>query len=97
LAAPDTLLQNTDKSTTGMQIFDTILRGLDRSPVLATRISDPDGIEFDHINFGKGKIRVWAEGNIAVVKVRIGALVPTFYELPEVAIAEPVTQPAQVE
>lgn len=70
------------------QVFETILRGLDRSPVLATRISDPDGIEFDHINFGRGKIRVWAEGNIAVVKVRIGALVPTFHELPEVAKGE---------
>lgn len=67
------------------QIFDTILRGLDRSPVLATRISDPEGIEFDHINFGRGKIRVWAEGDIAVVKIRIGALLPTFHELQEAA------------
>jgi len=65
------------------QVFEPILRGLARSPVLATRISDPNGIGFDHINFGEGKVRVWAEGNVAAVKIRLGALVPTFHELQE--------------
>ncbi len=63
------------------QVLETILRGLDRSPVLATRMSDPNGIGFDHINFGEGKVRVWAEGNVAAVKIRLGALLPTFHEL----------------
>ena len=81
------------------QVFETILRGLDRSPVLATRISDPNGLGFDHINFGEGKVRVWAEGNVAAVKIRIGALLPTFHELPEPAVARQrrVRQPAKVE
>jgi len=79
------------------QVFETILRGLEKSPVLATRISDPNGIDFDHINFGKGKFRVWPEGDIAVIKIRIGALLPTFYELPKVAVPGRPAQPAKVE
>jgi len=79
------------------QVFETILRGLDRSPVLATRISDPNGIGFDHINFGEGKVRLWAEGNVAAVKIRLGALVPTFRELPEPPVAAHLRQPAKVE
>ncbi|MBN2137305.1 MAG: hypothetical protein JW720_05835 [Sedimentisphaerales bacterium] len=66
------------------QILDTVVRDLDRSPVLATRIGDPDGIDFDHISFGKGKIQLLADGNIALLKLRLGALLPTFYELGEV-------------
>ena len=71
------------------QVFGTILRGLDRSPVLATRISDPNGIGFDHINFGEGKVRLWTEGNVAAVKVRLGALVPTFHEFRDTNLQAP--------
>ncbi len=63
------------------QVLDTIVRGLERSPELATRISDPNGIGFEHINFGDGKVRMWPEGNVVAVKIRLGALLPTFYEL----------------
>jgi len=79
------------------QALDTIVRGLERSPELATRISDPNGIGFEHINFGEGKVRMWPEGNIVVVKIRLGALLPTFYELAAPAVAEPAQQPAKVE
>lgn len=66
-----------------------IIREMERSGVLATKISAPEGIEFDHINFGKGRIRIWAEGgNTALVKIRIGALLPTFDELPQAAVAQ---------
>ena len=75
------------------QVLDTIVRGLERSPVLATRISDPNGIGFDHINFGEGKVRMWAEGNAVAVKIRLGAFLPTFAELAAPAVAEPVQQP----
>jgi len=81
------------------QVFETILRGLERSPVLAAKISDPNGIAFDHINFGQGKVRVWTEGKVAVLKIRLGALLPTFHELakPPVARQSQVQQPAKVE
>ena len=77
------------------QVFDTVLRDLDRSPVLAARISDPNGVDFDHLNFGRGKIRVQAEGNTAVVKIRLGALLSTFYELEQTAVVESAAQPAR--
>lgn len=55
------------------QTFDVILRELDRSPVLASRLSQAGGIEFDHINFDKGKIQLIVKGDIATVKIRLGA------------------------
>jgi len=76
------------------QVFDTFLLDLERLPHLATRLGDPGGVEFDHLNFGKGKIYLGAEGNIAVVKVRLGALLPTFDEMPEPPAATHTEQPA---
>ena len=55
------------------QTFDVILRELNRSPVLASRLSLDSGVEFDHINFDKGKIQLVVKGDIAIVKIRLGA------------------------
>ncbi len=55
------------------QTFEVILRELDSSPVLAMRLSQPGGVEFDHINFDKGKIQMVEAGGIATVKIRLGA------------------------
>jgi len=55
------------------QTFDVILRELDRSPVLASRLSLAGGVEFDHINFDKGKIQLVVNKDIATVKIRLGA------------------------
>jgi len=55
------------------QTFDVILRELDRSPVLASRLSQAGGVEFDHINFNKGKIQLVVKKDIATVKIRLGA------------------------
>lgn len=55
------------------QTFDLILRELDRSPVLASRLSQAGGVEFDHINFDKGKIQLLVTRDIATVKIRLGA------------------------
>jgi hypothetical protein len=79
------------------QVFETALLDLDRSPALATKLSDPNGVEFDHLNFGAGKIRVQAEGNTVIVKIRLGALLPTFDELQEMGTVEQVAQPAKDE
>jgi hypothetical protein len=79
------------------QVFETALLDLDRSPVLATKLSDPNGVQFDHLNFGAGKIRVQAEGNTVIVKIRLGALLPTFDELEEIGVVEQAAQPAKVE
>jgi len=67
----------------------TVLREMERSGVLATKISSPEGIEFEHINFGRGKIRIWSEGgNTALVKIRLGALLPTFEEPQQAPVAK---------
>jgi len=55
------------------QAFEVILRELDSSPVLATRLSKASGVEFNHINFDKGKIQMVVRGDIVVVKIRLGA------------------------
>jgi len=55
------------------QAFEVILRELDGSPVLATRLSRPGGVEFNHINFDKGKIQMIVRGNVVMVKIRLGA------------------------
>lgn len=79
------------------QVFETALLDLDRSPVLATKLSDPNGIEFDHLNFGAGKIGVQTEGNTVIVRIRLGALLPTFDELEETGGVQQVAQPAKDE
>ncbi len=55
------------------QTFDVILRELVRSPVLVSRLSLDGGVEFDHINFDKGKIQLVVKKDIATVKIRLGA------------------------
>ncbi len=55
------------------QTFEVILRELYSSPVLATRLSQAGGVEFDHINFDKGKIQMVVGADIVRVKIRLGA------------------------
>jgi len=76
------------------QVFETIFLKLDSFPVLAPKLSDPDGVEFNHLNFGRGKIQVTARDNIVVVKIRLGALLRTFEELEE---SDSVEEPAKLQ
>ena len=59
------------------QTFDITLRRLESSPVLATRLNEPGGVRFDHINFNQGAIRMSTKDDIATVHVRLGALADT--------------------
>lgn len=60
------------------QTFRTILLTLETSPVLAAKLSDKSGVEFDHISFDKGKIQMVVEDDIVRVKIRLGVLTQTF-------------------
>jgi hypothetical protein len=60
------------------QTFGTILQTLDGSPALADKLSDSGVVEFDHISFGKGTIRMVVEDDIATVKIRVGVFVGAF-------------------
>ena len=55
------------------QTFDVILRELNRSPVLASRLSQAGGVECDDMNFYKGKSQLVVIKDIATVKIRLGA------------------------
>jgi hypothetical protein len=55
------------------QTFGTVLRKLDESPALASKLSDPnEGLKFDHLTLGEGKIVMDVNDDIASVKVRLG-------------------------
>ncbi|HCO96301.1 MAG TPA: hypothetical protein DIU00_20575 [Phycisphaerales bacterium] len=57
------------------QTFETVLVKLDASPILAMRLSQAGGAEFDHINFNKGTVELVATDDTVAVKVLFGAFV----------------------
>jgi len=54
------------------QAFEAVLLELGKSPVLAKRLSDARGVEFNHISLDKGQIRVIVEGDIVTVRIGLG-------------------------
>jgi len=65
------------------QVLDTILLKLEDSPGLATKLSEPGGVDFDHLSFDRGKIRMVVENDIVTGKIRLGALARTFEQVKE--------------
>jgi len=61
------------------QVFETVLYTLDNSPAQSAMLGEESGVEFNHISFGKGKIRMFVEDDIATVKIGLGA----FVDMPE--------------
>ena len=57
------------------QALELIVLKLDSSPVLATKLGSIDGIDFDHINFGEGKVRMDVQSDMAAVSFRFGDFV----------------------
>lgn len=55
------------------QTLELVLLKLDSSPVLVTKLGSADGIDFDHINFGEGKVRMVVQNDMAAVSFRFGA------------------------
>jgi len=61
------------------QAFETVLAKLNESPSLAERLSDPnEGLGFEHPSFGKGKIGLKIEDDIAVTKIMLGSFTGQF-------------------
>ena len=54
------------------QMFETVLVKLEASPVLAMRLNQAGGAEFDHINFNKGTVRMVVADDTVSVRVRFG-------------------------
>jgi hypothetical protein len=57
------------------QTLGTVLQKLDESPVLASKLSNPEGFGFDHITIGKGTIVMSITDDIVDVKVKAGDFV----------------------
>jgi hypothetical protein len=67
---------NATLSLSGMmagQGMESLLVKLNASPALAARLSEPNGLEFDHINLDKGKLRMVIDNDIVTVKMRLGS------------------------
>ncbi len=62
------------------QVFTTVLYTLNNSPAQTAMLGEESGVEFNHMSFGKGKIRMLVEGDIITVKIRIGAFVDMLEE-----------------
>ena len=60
------------------QTLETVLQRLDESPVLASKLSDADGVDFEHITLGKGSIVMGITDDIVTVETKIGLLVYRF-------------------
>jgi len=74
---------NKELAVSGMmvnQVLETILVKLDELPVLASHLSGHNGVEFEHISLGKGKIVMLIESDIVTVKIRLGTLLRDFDE-----------------
>lgn len=54
------------------QAFDAALLELSKSPVLAARLSDKNGVKFKHLSFDPARIRMLADTDIAAVRIRLG-------------------------
>lgn len=55
------------------QAMESLLNKLDGSPALAARLSEPNGIEFGHTGFDKGRIRMVIDNDVVTVKMRLGS------------------------
>ena len=64
------------------QTLETILRRLDESPVLASKLSDGSGLDFDHIALGEGKAMMYVIGGVVKVNVDISSLTWDFKDDP---------------
>ncbi len=56
------------------QALETVVVQLDSSPVLAGKLSEPEGLAFEHISFDKGKIRMQIDGDIVAVELKLGSI-----------------------
>jgi len=59
------------------QTFETILLELDSSPVLAAKLGEAGGVEFDHLNFDKSRVQMVIRDDTVAVKIRLGAFADT--------------------
>jgi hypothetical protein len=55
------------------QGMDTALVNIESSPALAGRLSEPNGLAFEHISFNRGLLRMVVDEDVATVRLRLGS------------------------
>lgn len=56
-------------------VLTTVLRDLDESPVLASKLSSAEGVRFDHMTLGKGRVWMYIAADVVDVSVLIDSFV----------------------
>jgi len=51
----------------------TVLTKLSGSPALASRLGEPNGVEFEHISFDKCRLRMVIDNDVVMVRMRLGS------------------------
>ena len=60
------------------QTLQTVLQKMDDSPVLASKLDDANGFDFDHITLGKGNIKMDVASDVVSTSVKLGSITWTF-------------------
>lgn len=55
--------------------LDTVLIKLDKAPAYAAKLSQEKGLDFEHVNYDKGRIKMAVEGDIAKVEMKLGSII----------------------
>jgi hypothetical protein len=58
---------------TAGQAIGTLVNKLDGSPALANRFGEPNGLEFDHDNLDRGRLRMVIDNDIVTVRMQLGS------------------------
>ncbi|MBN1807418.1 MAG: hypothetical protein JW837_19385 [Sedimentisphaerales bacterium] len=66
------------------QALEAVLQDLDESPALAVRLSDMEGLKFEHVTFDRGKIQMTDDGKAVTVKMRLGSFTRGFEKIEDV-------------
>ncbi|MBN2455857.1 MAG: hypothetical protein JXB29_04870 [Sedimentisphaerales bacterium] len=67
------------------QAIEAVIVKLEVSPAQAERLSNPEGLEFEHISLDKGRIQMLLENGSVKVKVMLGSFVRYFQKRQEQA------------
>ena len=76
------------------QALEAALVKLDSSPALAVKLSDENGLGFEHNSFDKGRIKLAITDDIASVKILLGSLVKRKVVVPTIKLKDKKTSTA---
>ena len=69
----------TSGSMMARRVVNTVITLLDQNPAYAIKLDQPNGLDFDHIVFGKSRARLTITGDIAKLTIKVGT---TFFNRP---------------